>query len=323
MIRAVRTRWIATALVVASGLAASAQRPAQLVLSQLTWFTRAGSTLGKVGPLADHGNFELSPDGSKVAVAVMDQSKGTRDIWIYETATSTRSRFTTDVAEENWMIWSPNGQRVTLNRFAPGLSRLLESPVAAAMPEETLQLGEGGVWPVSWSPDGRAILYVTNSRETSNDIWVLPVGGAKPYPFQQTPASENWAAFSPDGRWVAFSSTASSDIPEVFVTRFPGGGQAWRISADGGTQARWRRDGKEIFYLAPDRRLMAAEVEERDGVLTTTTVEPLFTLTFPYGAYHAFDVSPDGTRFLVNTVIGGNAPTQRARRAVNPPPPRI
>ena len=141
MIRAVRTRWIATALVVASGLAASAQRPPQLVLSQLTWFTRAGSTLGKVGPLADHGNFELSPDGSKVAVAVMDQSKGTRDIWIYETASDVRSRFTTDVAEENWMIWSPNGQRVALNRFAPGLSRLLESPVSVAMPEETLQLG--------------------------------------------------------------------------------------------------------------------------------------------------------------------------------------
>lgn len=244
MIRAVRPRWIVTVLVVASGVAASAQRAPQLVLSQLTWFTRAGATLGKVGPLADHGNFELSPDGSKVAVAVMDQSKGTRDIWMYETATGARSRFTTDAAEENWMIWSPNGQRVTLNRFVPGLSRLLESPVSAAMPEEMLQLGEGGVWPVSWSPDGRAILYVTNSRETSNDIWVLPVGGAKPYPFQQTPASENWAAFSPDGRWVAFSSTASSDIPEVFVTRFPGGGQAWRISADGGSQARWRRDGK-------------------------------------------------------------------------------
>jgi dipeptidyl aminopeptidase/acylaminoacyl peptidase len=318
MIRAVNARSVVAVLVLLGGVVASAQPAPQLVLSQLTWFTRAGTTLGKVGPLADHGNFELSPDGSKVAVAVMDPSKGTRDIWIYDAAAGTRSRFTTDVAEENWMIWSPNGQRVTLNRFVPGLSRLLESPVSGATPEETLQLGEGGVWPVSWSPDGRAILYVTNSRETGNDIWVLPVGGAKPYPFQQTPASENWAAFSPDGRWVAFSSTASSDIPEVFVTRFPGGGQAWRISADGGSQARWRRDGKEIFYLAPDRRLMAAAVEERDGVWTTTTVEPLFTLTFPYGAYHAFDVSPDGTRFLVNTMVGGNAPTQQVQRPPQP-----
>lgn len=319
MIPAVNARWIVVALVVASGLAGSAQRAPQLVLSQLTWFTRTGTTLGKLGPLADHGNLELSPDGSRVAVAVMDQSKGTRDLWIYDTGTGTRTRFTNDVAEENWMIWSPNGQRVTLNRFTAGSSRLLESPSSAAMPTETLQADQGGAWPVSWSPDGQFILYVTNSRETSNDIWVLPVGGGKAYPFQQTPASENWAAFSPDGRWVAFSSTASSDIPEVFVTRFPSGGQAWRISADGGSQARWRRDGKEIFYLAPDRRLMAAAVAERDGVLTATTVEPLFTMTFPYGAYHAFDVSPDGSRFLVNTVIGGNAPTQQVRlnRAAN------
>ena len=114
---------------------------------------------------------------------------------------------------------------------------------ARASLTETLQTDGGGVWPVSWSPDGKSILYVTNSRETSNDIWVLPVGGGKPYPFQQTPASENWAAFSPDGRWVAYSSTASSDVPEVFVTRFPDKGPSWRISADGGSQARWRRDG--------------------------------------------------------------------------------
>jgi dipeptidyl aminopeptidase/acylaminoacyl peptidase len=310
----VNTRWIAAALVVASGLAASAQRAPQLVLSQLTWFTRAGTSLGKLGPLADHGNLEISPDGSKVAVAVMDQSKGTRDLWIYDTGTGARTRFTSDVAEENWMIWSPNGQRVTLNRFTAGSSRLLESPSAAAMPTETLQADQGGAWPVSWSPDGKSILYVTNSRETSNDIWVLPVGGGRPYPFQQTPASENWAAFSPNGKWVAYSSTASSDIPEVFVTRFPSGGQAWRISADGGSQARWRRDGKEIFYLAPDRTLMVATVEERAGVLTTTRVEPLFRLSFPYGAYHAFDVAADGSRFLVNTVVGGNAPTQQVRR---------
>ena len=171
------------------------------------------------------------------------------------------------------------------------------------------------MWPVSWAPDGTSILYVTNGRETSNDIWVLPLDGGMPYPFQQTPASENWAAFSPDGKWVAYSSTASSDIPEVFVTRFPGRGPSWRISADGGSQARWRRDGTEIFYLAPDRRLMAATVAERDGAMAVTRVDPLFTLTFPYGAYHAFDVSADGARFLVNTVLGANAPTQQVGAA--------
>ena len=97
------------------------------------------------------------------------------------------------------------------------------------------------------------------------------------------------------------------------MTRFPASGPSWRISADGGSQARWRRDGTEIFYLAPDRRLMAATVTERNGTMAVTRVDPLFTLTFPYGAYHAFDVSADGTRFLVNTVLGANAPTQQVR----------
>ena len=308
----------AVALLGAVGL--SAQTQPALVLSQLSWFSRAGMPLEKVGPVADHGNLEISPDGSKVAVAVVDQKTRTRDLWIYDMKGGARTRFTTDAAEENWMIWSPDGRRVALNSFVPGRSRLLESPIGSASLSETLQTDGGGVWPVSWSPDGKSILYVTNSRETGNDIWVLPVGGGKPYPFQQTEASENWAAFSPDGRWVAYSSTASSDIPEVFVTRFPARGPSWRISADGGSQARWRRDGTEIFYLAPDRRLMAATVAERNGTVAVTKVDPLFTLTFPYGAYHAFDVSADGMRFLVNTVLGANAPTQQVGAARTPGP---
>jgi Tol biopolymer transport system component len=310
-------RWVAAAGLLGAAAAAPNQPPPTLVLSQLSWYSRGGAPLDKLGPVADHGNLEISPDGSKVAVAVVDQSTRTRDLWIYEVKGGARTRFTNDTAEENWMIWSPDGRRVALNSFAPGRSRLLESPAAAASLTQTLQTDGGGVWPVSWSPDGKSILYVTNGRDTSNDIWVLPVGGGMPYPFQQTPASENWAAFSPDGKWVAYSSTASSDVPEVFVTRFPDKGPSWRVSADGGSQARWRRDGAEIFYLAPDRRLMAAAVTERSGAITVTRVDPLFTLTFPYGAYHAFDVSADGSRFLVNTVLGAGAPTQqvRARRA--------
>ncbi len=313
-------RVVATVAVLSAAVGLSAQPPRALVLSQLSWFSRSGMPLEKVGPVADHGNFELSPDGTKVAVAVVDQKAGTRDVWIYDTKGGARTRFTTDAAEENWMIWSPDGRRVALNSFVPGRSRLLESPVGAASLTETLQTDGGGVWPVSWSPDGKSILYVTNSRETSNDIWVLPLGGGKPYPFQQTPASENWAAFSPDGRWVAYSSTASSDVPEVFVTRFPDKGPSWRISADGGSQARWRRDASEIFYLAPDRRLMAAAVTERNGTMSVTKVDPLFTMTFPYGAYHAFDVSADGSRFLVNTVLGAGAATQQVRGSRAPRP---
>lgn len=313
------TRWMAGAAVLGTGLLVSVQMSAQRgpapVLSQLTWFSRTGTMLGRIGPLADHGNLELSPDGSRVAVAVMDQSTRTRDLWIYDAKSGMRTRFTSDPAEENWMVWSPDGTRAVLNALLPDRSRLLESPVRAFQPREVLATDGGGAWPVSWSPDGRTVLYVTNSPATSNDIWAVPVdGGAAPSPFQHTRASENWAAFSPNGRWVVFSTTAASDVPEVFVTRFPGGGSTYRISADGGSQARWRRDG-EILYLAPDRRLMSAAVAEQDGRIAISRIDPLFTLAVAYGAYHAFDVSPDGMRILANVNIGAGVPSQQARAA--------
>jgi hypothetical protein len=101
---------------------------------------------------------------------------------------------------------------------------------------------------------------------------------------------------------VAFSATESGQ-PEVFVSPFPANGQRWRVSADGGTQARWRRDGKEIFYVAPNRMLMAVPITVSDDGVAANEYMPLFELQHPYGAYHAFDVTPDGERFLVNTLV--------------------
>jgi dipeptidyl aminopeptidase/acylaminoacyl peptidase len=289
------------------------QRPAPFVLSQLTWFDRAGKMLGKLGPLADHGNLELSPDGSRVAVAVVNRALRTRDIWMYQTASGTRAQFTSNEADENWLIFSPDGARVVVNAFSTEQSGLFSSAATAATPRTLLLDAPTGAWPVSWSPDGSSILVVTNSPKTGNDIWTLsPTGDPTPKPFQRTEASENWAAFSPDGRWVAFSSTAGSDVPEVYVTRFPTPGQAWRVSADGGTQARWRRDGKEIFYLSPDQQLMSAALTLESNSVKVDRIEPLFTMRFPYGAYHAFDVTKDGQRFLVNTSIGATGAPQQA-----------
>jgi Tol biopolymer transport system component len=292
---------------------AAQQRPAPFVLSQLTWVDRTGKVVSKLGPLADHGNLELSPDGSRVAVAVVDRAKRTRDIWMYETASGKRAQFTSDAADENWLIFSPDGARVVLNAFSPEQSGLFSSAATTATPRKLLLDAPAGAWPVGWSPDGSSILVVTNSPKTNNDIWSLSLtGDSTPKAFQRTEASENWATFSPDGRWVAFSSTAGSDDPEVYVTRFPTPGQIWRISADGGTQARWRRDGKEILYIAPDQQLMSATVTLGENTVKVDRIEPLFTMRFPYGAYHAFDVTKDGQRILVNTAITAGGASQQA-----------
>jgi dipeptidyl aminopeptidase/acylaminoacyl peptidase len=290
-----------------SGALSGAQEP--LVLSQLTWFDRAGKALATVGPLADHGNIELSPDGTRIAVAITDRTVGTRDIWMYE-MDGTRTRLTSERSDENWLVWSPDGQRVALNSFTADRLALLQRPAAGAAVATDLLVDSSGKWPVSWSPDGQNLLYVTSSAATGNDIRVLPLAGnRRPYAFAATNAMENWAAFSPDGRYVVYSSTEVAGDPEVYAAPFPPTGRKWRISADGGTQARWRRNG-EILYLAPDRRLMAVSLRLAGDEIVVTDVQPLFTLAYPYSAYHAFDVTKDGERILANSVIvSPGAPT--------------
>lgn len=282
---------------------AFAQAPRTAVLSRLIWFDRSGQRMASVGPIADHGNLEISPDGSRVAVAVTDAARSTRDIWMYNLASGERTQFTSDPADENWLIWSPDGKNVLLNSFSRDHLSLLESPATGGSHQTSVLESNEGKWPVSWSPDGRFVLYVTNNERTSNDIWVLlRDGSGSPYPYLHTAASENWASFSPDGKWVVFSATESGQ-PEVFVAPFPVPSKRWRISADGGSQARWRRDGKEIFYLAPNRMLMSAQIDISKAGVEVKGYEPLFELQHPYGSYHAFDVSSDGQRFLVNTLV--------------------
>jgi Tol biopolymer transport system component len=307
--------WLVAALVIPV-LAVQPQSRPTLVLSQLVWFDRAGTRIGAIGPLADHGNVELSPDGRRAAVAVFDRAAGTRDIWMYDTKSGERTRLTDNPADENWLIFSPDGRRVVHNSFAMGHLDLLEAPSMPTGDRTVILRSEDeGRWPVSWSPDGRFLLYVSNSRLTGNDIMVLPLfGDRRPYPYAQTRAAENWAAFSPDGKWVAFSSSETGET-EVYVSSFPAGSRKWRVSADGGSQARWRRDGKEIFYVASDRMLMVTAVTAAGDEMKLTGFDPLFRLEFPYAAYHAFDVAADGQTFLVNTVaVAPRAPAVIAAR---------
>jgi|KBSMisStaDraftv2_1062788.scaffolds.fasta_scaffold06272_3 Tol biopolymer transport system component len=289
----------------------SAQRSRGVVRSQLVWVDRTGKKLATVGELADLGNLELSPDNKRVAVAVLNETTGTRDLWLYDLATGGRMRLDSNVADENWLVWSPDGRRVAFNsQRARGLD-LYQTSSLGNDRQELLVADDDGKWPVSWSPDGRFILFVTSSEGTGNDIWVLPLtGDRKPYPFLKTETQENWAAFSPNGRWVAYSSTESGQA-EVYVTPFPKSGSKWLVSRGGGFQARWRRDGKELFFMAPDSRLMAAEVNSDGRDFEVSGVKPLFDVHFPYAPYHAFDVAADGQRFLVNSLLLGPGGTPR------------
>jgi serine/threonine protein kinase len=273
---------------------------------QLVWFDRTGKQIGVLGEPAAYNSLELSPDGRQASVSIPDESGKGRDIWLYDVARGLRTRFTFDRANALASIWSPDGSRVVFNSGRNGHLDMYQKASSGAGVEEVLVEGSLDKYPTSWSPDGRFILYDSIGGSTSLNLFVLPLfGDRKPFPFLQTQFNEVSGRFSPDDRWVVYSSNESGRY-EVYVAPFPGPGGKWQISTAGGDWPRWRSDGNEIFYLAPGRGLMAAAVNGKGSSFEVGAVKPLFQ-TRATGLEDRYAVSSDGQRFLINT-----APEQAA-----------
>ncbi len=172
-------------------------------------------------------------------------------------------------------------------------------------PEEALLKTKDAEIPVDWSPDGRLIAYVAPDASSNWDLWIVPLqGDRKPFPFAKTSAMETHAKFSPDGRWIATVADEAGK-EEVYVAPFPGPGERVQVSTAGGTTPRWRGDGKELYYLAPDRKLMAVPIQT-GGALEAGIPTPLFETRGDIGA-SGYDVTRDGQRFLVITPVREDA----------------
>src|ERR1700739_4935134 len=249
---------------------------------------------------AAYGSLELSPDGRQASVSIPDESGKGRDLWLYDVARGLRTRFTFDRANALVSIWSPDGSRVAFNSGREGHLDMYQKASSGAGAEEVLVESSLDKYPTSWSPEGRFILYDSGVGPTGIDLFVLPLfGDRKPFPFLQTQFNEVAGRFSPDGRWVAYTSNESGRY-EVYCAPFPGPGGKWQISTAGGVWPRWRSDGNEIFYLAPGRGLMAAAVNGKGSSFEVGAVKPLFQMHL-VGQRHEYDVSADGQRFLINT----------------------
>jgi hypothetical protein len=283
---------------------------------QLIWFNRSGQNMGAWGA-PDEANLrypELSPDGKRVAVA--RGPAGATDLWIEE-GTRT-SRFTFGQGSNVWTIWSPDGKRVVFTSNRNGTQNLYEKPADGSGSEELLFASAENKLPVSWSPDGRFILY--RSVQNNGDLMVLPLtGDRKPYPFLSTPFNEENGVFSPDGKWVAYESNESGR-DEIYVRPFPGPGGQWQVSTAGGIMPRWRADGKELYYLAPDQKLMAAGVTVQGASLAPGTPEALFQTHVAANINRQpYDVGRDG-RFLIVTELE-SASTEPIHLLLNWHPP--
>ena len=286
------------------------------VRTQLTWFDRKGVQQGTVGEAADDMTVSLSPDGSRVAVSGLDAARNTRDLWIVDVARKLRTRFTFDAADDLSPVWSADGRTIYFASRRSGRLDIFSKPASGEGTDtQLLTDNQNNLYPSSASADGRFLIYFTGNAltPTGNDLWALPLtGDPKPKVFVQTEFNETYAVFSPDGRWVAYTS-GESGHSEVYVASFPGLGGKWQVSQDGGSYPRWRGDSAELYFISPEGPLMAASVDGRGSAFVVGQVTPLFrprirSVGFAGTNANNYDVTRDGQRFLV--AVSESSPTE-------------
>jgi Tol biopolymer transport system component len=275
--------------------------------SRLVWFDRKGSEIGTIGTPGVYGSVRISPQGRHLAVEVVDPRSGTSDVWIHDVSREAPTRLTSDLSSEADPVWSPDGRQVVYRSDRGGPPDLHRKTLSGGTSAEVLLKKAGVQRPTDWSSDGRFLTYTEEDRETGHSLWILPlVGDREPKPFLRTRFQEGTATFSPDGHWLAFVSDESGR-PEVYVAAVEDIGQKHRISTAGGFTPRWRRDGKELFYVEPGNRFMAVPVSLRGSFAAQVPVQ-LFRVAHQVGFtrriwYTSYDVSGDGEKFLVNVVV--------------------
>jgi Tol biopolymer transport system component len=251
----------------------------------------------------------LSPNQSRIAIEVAGESGRNRDIWQIELARGASSKFTFDLRNDVYPVWSPDGSRIAFGSDREnGMFSIYQKPANGSTPEEPIfkSTSENTV-PYSWSPDGQFIL-ARQMNSGSYNTGVLPLAGDRKLRlFQPMPFAQVSPQVSPSGRWVAYQSNESGRY-EVWVQTFPTPGAKWMVSRDGGYYAKWRGDGRELFYYAADGQLMSVPIES-DTTFRAGPAVPLFRAEMLNGPAAAvgfrwqYDVTHDGKRFLLNMPV--------------------
>jgi hypothetical protein len=277
-------------------------------LSVLTWYDRGGKELGHAGEVGVLANPTLSPDNSRVAVDIADVKANNVDIWLRDLRYGTSSRFTFDQAEEVAGTWSRGGTLIAYRSQSNYVRIYLKLAQGLEPAKSIFEVGAIGtqvtddIVPNSWSLDDKEILCTLQPSAGGSDLVLIAASGGKIVPFLATKASETSGQISPDGKWVAYASNESG-YWEIYVTTFPTAVGKWQVSSGGGTEPRWRGDGKEIFYIGARGTLTAVPVNS-EGTFSTGNPTPLFQSHLRAQVsstdLFSYDVAKDGQRFLVN-----------------------
>jgi Tol biopolymer transport system component len=274
---------------------------------ELVWTNRDG-TLTSTLPV--QGFPSLTPDGQYIALShrTLSRTLSNTDIWLDGVTRGAPSRFTSDPAFDIHPVWSPDKSRIVFASNRNGVFDLFEKPVSLARDEVLLLHTSVNKYPVDWSPDGRALLFVNEDAVTGDDLWTLSLPGPQQaIPFLNGSHAESQGQFSPNGKWIAYRSNESGRW-EILLRPYPGPGTARPVSKGGGIQPRWRPNGGELFYIGADGRLMAVPIHvpsAGDAVGIGTPI-PLFPARLANSSNQQFGyaVDPRGERFLMSIVAG-------------------
>jgi serine/threonine protein kinase/Tol biopolymer transport system component len=292
--------------------------------NQIAWYDRAGKLLGTVA--APGGVFDprISPDEN--SVLFRRRSGLTADLWLRDLTRGSEQRFTANASNNRSPVWSPRSDRIAFDSNQGGKDYNLYQKATTGSGRDELLLGnKNGKELSQWSRDGRFIVYSEFTPNTKGDIWVLPMDAGterKPMRFLHSEFNELFGQLSPDSHWMAYTSDQSGQR-EVYVRPFPAAEGEWKISIAGGEQPRWRGDGKELFFVGIDGRMMAVTVKATSGS------KPSFEAEAPQALFQAhltqaqndelfeYDVTADGKRFLLDNVVVGSVSAPQLTVVVN------
>ena len=301
-----------------------------LPATELRWVDRAGKATDPVAPVGDYVDLRLSPEESRLAFSRTDPRNQAPDVWVRDLTRGTEARVASDTLTDSAPLWSPSGdQLIFRSNRGNGIVELYQTPpiagteVVTIYSMEQVRLTHGAfpsnLWPTDWSPDGRFIIYQVSVGGTGIDIWALPlIGERKPVPIASAQHNEIQGYVSPNSRWLAYASDESGRY-EIYVQSFPDASTGGKItiSSGGGTQPRWSRNGRELFYLRADGTLMAVAVKTQP-TFESTTVTPLFKTPLPATMNtYRMDYVPaaDGQRFLMKVPVENTSPSLDHRRS--------
>jgi Tol biopolymer transport system component len=285
------------------------QTGSSMARSRMEWVDRQGKHLSYVGDKAIYQSPRLSRDAERILVNMGDPAG---DIWLFDSSGTHKSRLTFEGASNSEGVWSPDNSRFAFSMGLPMHFKMAIRALNGSGQETLLQDTPDNDSPTDWSPDGR---YILSERFVNGGsaLWLHPLTpGESGRPLLTSPAFaslQSSGQFSPDGKFVAFTMSAANG-PEIFVVPFPAGSGMWQVSTDGGRWPRWRRDGKELYFVTARNELAVVSIAEKGGGIEFDRPIPLFTFKPTQRTYRLgmieFDVSPDAQRFLLNVTADEN-----------------